>query len=79
MFRYTCSTPLVRINIIFQMVTKPKNVVRIFFISSKTRLITRNDLTIDWKLLYVWAKLVLFNHDESYSLVAMPKLVFSLL
>ncbi|CAF5143413.1 unnamed protein product, partial [Rotaria sp. Silwood1] len=43
------------------------------FLSSKIRLITRNDLIIDWKILYTWAKLVLFNHDESYSLVSMPK------
>ncbi|CAF4657490.1 unnamed protein product [Rotaria sp. Silwood1] len=42
-------------------------------LTRKTRLITRNDLIIDWRILYVWAKLVLFNHDESYSLVSMPK------
>jgi len=42
---------------------------------SKTRLITRDELTIDWKLLYQWGKLILFNHDESYSLIAMPKFV----
>ncbi|CAF3253497.1 unnamed protein product, partial [Rotaria sp. Silwood2] len=42
-------------------------------LTRKTRLITRNDLIIDWRILYVWGKLVLFNHDESYSLVSMPK------
>ncbi|CAF5197592.1 unnamed protein product, partial [Rotaria magnacalcarata] len=42
-------------------------------LTRKTRLITRDDLTIDWKLLYRWAKNVLYNHDESYSLIAMPK------
>ncbi|CAF4703989.1 unnamed protein product, partial [Rotaria sp. Silwood2] len=41
-------------------------------LTRKTRLITRNDLIIDWRILYVWGKLVLFNHDESYSLVSMP-------
>ncbi|CAF4303396.1 unnamed protein product [Rotaria sp. Silwood2] len=40
---------------------------------TRTRMITRNDLIIDWRILYIWAKLVLFNHDESYSLVSMPK------
>ncbi|CAF0736207.1 unnamed protein product [Didymodactylos carnosus] len=38
----------------------------------KTRLITRDDLTVDWKQLYHWAKLILHNHDEPYALVAMP-------
>lgn len=46
-----------------------------FTFYSKTRLITRDELTIDWKLLYHWGKLILFNHDESYSLIAMPKFV----
>ena len=41
----------------------------------KTRLITRNDLTIDWRQLYVWAKVILHNHDEPYSLVSMPRSV----
>lgn len=41
----------------------------------KTRLITRDDLTVDWHLLYNWAKVILHNHDEPYSLVSMPKFV----
>ncbi|UJR35822.1 hypothetical protein I4U23_028569 [Adineta vaga] len=39
---------------------------------TKSRLITRDDLIIDWHLLYIWIKLILFNNDESYSLVALP-------
>ncbi|CAF3758140.1 unnamed protein product [Rotaria sp. Silwood1] len=42
-------------------------------LTRKTRMITRNDLIIDWRILYVWAKLVLFNHDESYSLISISK------
>ncbi|CAF0870123.1 unnamed protein product, partial [Didymodactylos carnosus] len=38
----------------------------------KTRLITRDDLTIDWNQLYYWTKRILHNHDVSYALVAMP-------
>ena len=45
------------------------------FNSSKARLLTRSELDIDWRIFYVWAKLVFFNHDESYSLVTMPKSV----
>lgn len=41
--------------------------------SRKTRLITRDDLVVDWRLLYKWAKVILHNHDESYSLVSVPK------
>ncbi|CAF1622524.1 unnamed protein product, partial [Adineta ricciae] len=39
---------------------------------SKSRLITRDDLIIDWHILHTWIKLILFNNDESYSLVALP-------
>jgi hypothetical protein len=39
----------------------------------KTRLITRNDLTIDWRILYNWAKVIYDNHDENHSLVIPPK------
>lgn len=46
-----------------------------FLLCRKTRLLSRNDLTIDWKILYRWAKLIFFNHDESYSLVSLPKSV----
>ncbi|CAF3971108.1 unnamed protein product [Rotaria sp. Silwood2] len=42
-------------------------------LTRRTRMITRNDLIIDWRILYVWAKLVLFNHDQSYSLVSISK------
>lgn len=38
-------------------------------------MITREDLTIDWRLLYQWTKLILHNHDEPYSLVSMSKFV----
>jgi hypothetical protein len=41
----------------------------------KTRLITRDDLVIDWRHLYRWAKIILHNHDEPYSLVSLSKLV----
>ncbi|CAF3831402.1 unnamed protein product, partial [Adineta steineri] len=37
----------------------------------KTRLITRDDLVIDWRQLYKWAKIILHNHDEPYSLVSL--------
>lgn len=43
----------------------------------KTRLITRDDIVIDWRLLYKWSKTILHNHDEPYSLVSLPKFVFS--
>ncbi|CAF3253224.1 unnamed protein product [Rotaria sp. Silwood2] len=42
-------------------------------LTRRTRMITRNDLIIDWRIFYVWSKLVLFNHDESYSLVSISK------
>lgn len=42
---------------------------------SKSRLLTRDDLIIDWRLLYTWIKQILFDNDESYSLVALPKSV----
>ncbi|CAF3619241.1 unnamed protein product [Rotaria socialis] len=38
----------------------------------KTHLITRDELIIDWRLLYQWAKLIRFHHDQDYSLVVMP-------
>jgi hypothetical protein len=43
--------------------------------SSKARLITRDDLIVNWRIFYVWVKLILFNNDESYSLIALPKFV----
>ncbi|CAF2908164.1 unnamed protein product, partial [Rotaria sp. Silwood2] len=39
---------------------------------NKSRLITRNDLIVNWQILYTWVKLILFNNDESYSLLALP-------
>ncbi len=41
----------------------------------KTRLITRNDLTIDWRILYNWAKVICKNHDGNHSLAIPPKSV----
>ena len=41
----------------------------------KTRLITRDDLTIDWRTLYRWAELIYANHDATYALVTLPKFV----
>jgi hypothetical protein len=43
--------------------------------SSKSRLITRDDLIINWRIFYIWVKLILFNNDESYSLIALPKYI----
>ncbi|CAF1939925.1 unnamed protein product [Rotaria magnacalcarata] len=37
----------------------------------KSHLITRDELIIDWRLLYQWAKLIRFHHDQDYSLVVM--------
>ena len=42
---------------------------------NKSRLITRNDLIVDWRIFYKWVTDILFNNDESYSLVALPKFV----
>ncbi|CAF3512541.1 unnamed protein product, partial [Rotaria sordida] len=44
----------------------------LYDLTRKTRLITRDDLIVDWRLLYKWAKVILHNHDESYSLVSVP-------
>ncbi|CAF1069783.1 unnamed protein product [Rotaria sp. Silwood1] len=41
----------------------------------KTRLITRDDLTIDWRLFYKWAKLIFDNNDKTYGLVCLPEFV----
>ena len=41
----------------------------------KTRLITRDDLIIDWRTFYRWIELIHNNHDESYALVTLPKFV----
>ena len=50
----------------------------IFIHSSKSRLIKRDDLIVNWQIFYVWVKLILFNNDESYSLIALPKFVIDL-
>ncbi|CAF1381810.1 unnamed protein product [Rotaria sordida] len=39
----------------------------------KTRLITRDDLTIDWRVLYRWGKLIFDNHDQNHALITLPK------
>ncbi|CAF3366761.1 unnamed protein product [Rotaria socialis] len=39
---------------------------------NKSRLIQRDDLIVDWRILYTWVKLILFNNDENYSLLALP-------
>ncbi|CAF4196635.1 unnamed protein product, partial [Rotaria magnacalcarata] len=39
---------------------------------NKSRLIQRDDLLVDWRILYAWVKLILFNNDENYSLLALP-------
>lgn len=49
--------------------------MKLFFPLRKIRLITRDDLTVDWRLFYQWAKLILHNHDEPYSLVSISKFV----
>jgi hypothetical protein len=41
----------------------------------KTRLITRDDLIIDWRLLYKWAKLIYDNHDKAHGLATLPRFV----
>ncbi|CAF1230849.1 unnamed protein product [Adineta steineri] len=38
----------------------------------KTRLITRDDLNIDWRILYYWARLIDDNHDKIHGLVILP-------
>lgn len=38
-------------------------------------MITREDLCVDWNVLYLWVKQILFNNDESYALIALPKFV----
>jgi hypothetical protein len=50
---------------------------RIFF--RHTNLITRDDLIIDWRIFYKWAKLIFNNHDNAYGLIAFPKFVFIVL
>ncbi|CAF4659701.1 unnamed protein product [Rotaria sp. Silwood1] len=44
----------------------------LYDLTRKTRLIARDDLIVDWRLLYKWTKVILHNHDESYSLVSVP-------
>ncbi|CAF1134879.1 unnamed protein product [Rotaria sordida] len=39
----------------------------------KIRLITRNDLIIDWRIFYNWAQLIYDNHDKTHGLVILPK------
>ncbi len=50
-----------------------KNNKREFY--RKTRLITRNDLNIDWQIFYAWAQIIYNNHDKIHSLVVLPKFV----
>ncbi|UJR17800.1 hypothetical protein I4U23_004699 [Adineta vaga] len=38
----------------------------------KVELITRNELTIDWRILYHWGRIIRFHHDQDYSLEIMP-------
>jgi hypothetical protein len=47
----------------------------LYYLLRKTRLITRDDLIIDWKIFYHWVKLISHNHDKDYSLVVPPKFV----
>ncbi|CAF4502010.1 unnamed protein product, partial [Rotaria sp. Silwood2] len=46
---------------------------RLYELLRKTYLITRDELTIDWRTLYHWAKLVFDNHDQTAGLVILPK------
>ncbi|CAM2708912.1 unnamed protein product [Rotaria socialis] len=39
----------------------------------KTRLIDRNDLTINWRTLCRWAEFIISCHDSTYALVTLPK------
>jgi hypothetical protein len=39
------------------------------------RLITRDDLTIDWRIFYHWAQLIRDNHDKIHGLVVLPEFV----
>ena len=39
----------------------------------KPRLINRNELTIDWRILYRWAEFSINPHDSVYGLVTLPK------
>ncbi|CAF0851617.1 unnamed protein product [Adineta steineri] len=41
----------------------------------KTRLITRDDLEIDWRILYYWARLINDNHDKIHGLVILPSYI----
>ncbi|CAF4762748.1 unnamed protein product [Rotaria sp. Silwood1] len=45
----------------------------------KIRLITRNDLTIDWRIFYNWAQLIYDNHDKTHGLVILPKFYLCLI
>jgi hypothetical protein len=41
----------------------------------KPRLITRDDLVIDWRLFHPWAKLIYYNRDKIYGLTTLPRFV----
>lgn len=42
----------------------------------KTRLITREDLTIDWRIFYRWTQAIFYqNHDQNHGLIFLPQFV----
>jgi hypothetical protein len=41
----------------------------------KTRLITRDDLVIDWRIFRAWIKPIYYNRDKIYGLATLPEFV----
>jgi hypothetical protein len=53
-----------------------KTTTLMIIVFRKSNLITRDDLTIDWRHFYRWAKLIYNNnHDKTYGLITLPKFV----
>ena len=48
-----------------------------FFLSRRTHLINRDDLTIDWKIFHGFAQVIFGYEDKICRLITLPELVFS--
>jgi len=46
---------------------------RLYDLLRKTNLITREELIIDWRILYHWGKLMFDNHDRTFGIAILPK------